>query len=126
MEDTTEKCIAVSLGRTISDILLTDDVLTINFVGGGSLILEDKGQECCENRHMSTDDSLDYYKGSELIAIRLESGPDTDEGYYVHEQQFLHVQTSKGFVTVVNHNEHNGYYGGFSIRASAVAGKPVL
>jgi len=126
-EDNTDKCIEACIGRRIVSIALVNDVLTLDFECGSSLVLEDKGQSCCEHRHMSTDDDINYYSGSTLLAIRLEDGPEAvDDGYIeVHEQQFLHVQTSKGFITVVNHNEHNGYYGGFCIRAS-VAGKPVL
>lgn len=36
----------------------------------------------------------------------------------MHEVQFLHVKTSKGSFAVSNHNEHNGYYGGFNVEAS--------
>jgi hypothetical protein len=35
----------------------------------------------------------------------------------VHETQFLIVDTTKGSFTIVNHNEHNGYYGGFGLVA---------
>lgn len=35
----------------------------------------------------------------------------------VHEVQFLVVHTDKGDLTMSSHNEHNGYYGGFSIEA---------
>jgi hypothetical protein len=38
----------------------------------------------------------------------LESGED-------HDIAFLLVQTSDGVFTMVNHNEHNGYYGGFLV-----------
>ena len=29
-----------------------------------------------------------------------------------HEVCFLEVGTDDGFITISNHNEHNGYYGG--------------
>ena len=35
----------------------------------------------------------------------------------VHEVQFLNIETSLGIITFETHNEHNGYYGGFYIKA---------
>jgi hypothetical protein len=42
----------------------------------------------------------------------------TGEYGEVHEQTFLKIRTNNGDATVVTHNEHNGYYGGFNISAS--------
>jgi hypothetical protein len=69
---------------------------------------------------MSSDDDLSHYVGATLVGVELKDGPE-EEGEYgeVHEIQFMEVQTSAGSFTVVSHNEHNGYYGGIAIRASA-------
>jgi hypothetical protein len=37
----------------------------------------------------------------------------------VHEVAFLEVTTDRGVFQMKNHNEHNGYYGGFLIRCLA-------
>lgn len=39
------------------------------------------------------------------------------------ESQFLMIRTSLGVFTVVNYNEHNGYYGGFALRATISQGE---
>jgi hypothetical protein len=35
-----------------------------------------------------------------------------------HELAFLKVSTNKDCITLETHNENNGYYGGFGIRAT--------
>ena len=66
----------------------------------------------------STADDLKQFVGAELLGAEIKpasgiEGPDGD----VHEIEFLDITTSKGVFQAANHNEHNGYYGGFSIRA---------
>jgi hypothetical protein len=84
-------------GRVISDIKMSDDVLKISMDDGNRIYLEDTGQSCCERRYMHGE-------------------RDTSDGD-CKDSQFLVITTSAGSFTVVNYNEHNGYYGGFSVEA---------
>jgi hypothetical protein len=104
-------------GKIIRDIKIDNERLTLTF-DDGALILTDNGQSCCEYRFMSTDDPIDYYKGLVFMGAEVADGPDEPNEWGEHETQFLIVNTALGSFTVVNHNEHNGYYGGFSIEAS--------
>lgn len=92
-----------------------NDRLRIGLEGGLTLVASDEGQSCCEHRYMSSDDDLGGHIGATLTGLELREGPDEPADYDVHEQQFLVVNTSAGSFTVANHNEHNGYYGGFHI-----------
>jgi len=107
------------LGKTISKVYVKDDAMRLEF-DEVLLVLQDEGQSCCEHRFMVCDDNLEHYKGAQLLEITIEDAhPDvTGEWGDVNEVQFMHVKTTKGSFTVSNHNQHNGYYGGFSIRAS--------
>jgi hypothetical protein len=113
--------VSAAIGKTIVGVVLDDkdDVLRFAFDDGSTLKLWDDGQSCCENRYMRTDDTLADYVGATLVGIELREAPDAADGCDAHEVQFLAVKTSKGEFVVSSHNEHNGYYGGFSIRASA-------
>jgi hypothetical protein len=106
-----------SLNKIIETVKLDGDDLVIQFTDSTKLIIWDGGQSCCESRYMTTDDDLSYYNGSTLLDLELKSVVHEDHDYDVHEIQFLDVKTSKGVFTMVNHNEHNGYYGGFYIQA---------
>jgi hypothetical protein len=106
-----KKITALSLGY--------DDALHFTFEDGYKMRLFDDGQSCCESRYMRTDDDLDWYVGSVLLGAEIREAPDiADDDSNVHEVQFLVVETDKGSFTLSSHNEHNGYYGGFSIRAA--------
>lgn len=106
-------------GKTIKEVILDNDsILHLRFDDGTALNIWDDGHSCCESRYMRTDDDLGYYSGAQLLEIKLEAGPDITGDIDEHEQLFLHVKTSKGSFTMSNHNEHNGYYGGFSMLAS--------
>ena len=113
-----------SLNQNIKSVTFEEgthgkNVLRFKLANETTLVIEDHVQSCCEYRHMSTDDELEYYSGATLLEFNLEDGPEGSTGCdAVHDQQFLHVKTSKGSFTVVNHNEHNGYYSGFYIVAS--------
>ena len=109
-----------SQNKTISSMYLnSEDELRIGLEDGTVLVLWDDGQSCCENRYMRTDDDLASFVGDIFLGIEILSGPEQHDGDYgyIHESQFLHVRTSGGTVVCSSHNEHNGYYGGFSIRA---------
>lgn len=102
----------------IASITLENDVLLFSFENGRSLQITDEGQSCCEHRYMSTDDELSSLIGAELVQVEVVSADDADDDHEVHEQTFLKIRTRNGDMTVVTHNEHNGYYGGFDIKAS--------
>lgn len=100
--------------RKIDGIVAEENHTSILF-DGMELMITDNGQLCCEQRYMSTDDDTTYHVGSLFMGIALgsveEDGGDGD----VHDIQFLDIYTTLGVISVANHNEHNGYYGGFDI-----------
>lgn len=103
-------------GKTIASAEIKDDRLRIGFSDGKVIEIWDDGQSCCESRYMTTDDDPASLVGHTLARIEAKDGPDS-EGEYgdCHEQVFVEVGTDKGFITIANHNEHNGYYGGFGL-----------
>ena len=110
-----------AVGKEISEMEIKDNELIIGFTDGKKIKIFDNGQSCCESRYMSTDDDLKYYVGAKLTGGELADGPEaTGEYGECHEQQFLKIETSKGVFTIVNHNEHNGYYGGFSVEVRGI------
>jgi hypothetical protein len=94
-----------------------EDTVCLSFTmdDGSRFKLMDDGQSCCERRWMSTDDDLAYYIGATLLGAEVREGNGTG-GKDVHDTEFLIVHTDLGDFTMTSHNEHNGYYGGFSIR----------
>lgn len=109
-----------AMGKTIAALTLgEDDALHFVFDDGSKVKLFDDGQSCCESRYMRTDDTLADYVGAKLLGATLKEAPSMPDKYGEHEVEFLEVQTDKGIFTMASHNEHNGYYGGFSIRAAA-------
>jgi len=107
-------------GRKIKTASLVDNKLVIEFTGkhetGKIIHVYDNGQSCCESRYMTTDDNLSDLRGGKLTEIKLKYAEDeTGEYGDVHEICFLEVSTDKGSVVFANHNEHNGYYGGFGL-----------
>ena len=109
-----------AVNKTISALELKDDELHFTFSDGTKIKLFDDGQSCCEHRYMTTDDDLSYYVGAVLMDAEVAEAPNQPDIYGDHEVQFLKVKTSKGVFTMESHNEHNGYYGGFLIRAASV------
>lgn len=109
---------AVSLGEPITHVAEADNVLVIG-LDSGSLRIWDDGQSCCESRYMMTDDQLHTFVGAKLVGLEMVAGPDLyDEVGDAHEQMFVKVETTAGTITLVTHNEHNGYYGGFDVRVA--------
>lgn len=109
---------AASLGRPITSVCVDcEDRLNIEFEGGGNLLIWDSGQSCCEHRYMTTDDDLASFVGAKLVDIEVLDGPSGEGNGDCHDTQFVRVNTTAGTVTVVTHNEHNGYYGGFEINS---------
>lgn len=110
------------IGKKITALRLgDDDALHFEFDDGYKMKLLDNGQSCCETRYMRTDDDLQAHVGSILRSAEVADGPSVEDEQYGadHETQFLKVDTTYGTFTMVSHNEHNGYYGGFSIEACA-------
>ncbi len=112
---------ALSATIPIKTVAIIENVLRFDFQDGSILRIWDDGQSCCESRYMRTDDNLDDFVGSTLLDFELADAPSPELGEYdeAHEIQFLRVKTDRGVLTVSNHNEHNGYYGGFWIVAES-------
>ena len=107
--------------RKIDDIVVEENHTSILF-DGMELVITDNGQSCCEQRYMSTDDDATYHVGSLFMGIALGSveedtgaRPDVCGDGDAHDIQFLDIYTTLGVISIANHNEHNGYYGGFDI-----------
>lgn len=110
-------------GKIIRTIKIEEDALVIAF-DDRTLVLQDEASYCCERRYMSTDDPLDYWEGLVFVGYRIVPGPRTGnrDDFECHDEQFLIVETFLGSFTVVNHNRHNGYYGGFDITERLITG----
>ncbi len=110
-----------AIGKTIQKVWLDEekDMLIFHFSDGTGMYLFDDGQSCCESRYMRTDDDLKAYSGARLLDLELKDGPSLADPKDIwdenHDTQFLDIITDKGTFQMVNHNEHNGYYGGFWI-----------
>jgi len=102
-----------AVGKQIRDLSLHDDRLHIYFEDGTGIQIYDDGQSCCEERYMHTDDELCDFVGSTFLGAELRGGPTESGDFEEKESQFLLLNTSAGTFTMVNYNEHNGYYGGF-------------
>lgn len=100
------------------------DSLIFTFSDGKKMRVFDGGQNCCESRYMKIDDDLTDYITGQFLGIEVKSADvadDDDEGSgNCHEVQFVDINTSRGTFTIVNHNEHNGYYGGFGLAAEEI------
>ncbi len=108
-------------GRMIINAEINDYRFRLTFADGVNIEIRDDAQSCCESRRMTTDDDITSLCGHTLVRIEAKEGP-TLEGEWdeEHEQVFVEVGTDKGFITIVNHNEHNGYYGGFELTVTKV------
>ena len=116
----TVEAVQAAMGKTITALSLTDDQLRFEFEDGSRLRMWDDGQSCCESRYMQTDDDLPYYIGAKFVDVEIRDGGSAESEYGdTHEIQFLVVTTDRGTFSMASHNEHNGFYGGFSITASA-------
>ncbi len=103
-------------GQKIMSAEINEDRLRLGLSPSGkSIEIWDNGQSCCESRYMTTDDDVKSLVGNTLARIESKPGVDTEGEYDCHETVFVEVGTDKGFITIVNHNEHNGYYGGFGL-----------
>lgn len=115
-EETVET-IKVMLNKKIANLQLKENVILVTIADVGTIEIWDDGQSCCENRYISSDDELRKVIGAKLLNIELKDAPNIADEYGTHEVQFLQLRTTKGIVTFETHNEHNGYYGGFYLKA---------
>lgn len=105
-------------GKKILRADFDNDKLIITFDDGVKVAISDYDQQCCETRYMRTDDDVSFLNGKILTGIEEK---EVHEGFiladdcYNPEIVFLEIQTNEGSITFANYNEHNGYYGGFSI-----------
>lgn len=113
----TVSSIALAKGKEIEKINIDNDCLVISFIDGSQIKLYDDGQSCCEHRYMNCDDDMSKLIGGKLVSFEILSADNNDAEDWCHEIQFLRVITDRGDMRVSNHNEHNGYYGGFAIVA---------
>jgi hypothetical protein len=114
--DETRTAVQNSLNKTISGVFITDDNLYINFTDDTALRIWDSGHNCCEHRYMVCDDDLKEYVGAKLTNVYSKPATYIDDDWGSrHETMFVDFETTNGVFTIVNHNAHNGYYGGFHI-----------
>ena len=118
-----------AVGKTIASLVIQkrdkdgdvwDDSILMHFTDGTGIRIWDDGQSCCEYRYMNCDDDLSYHVGAEFKGAEIRETEPEEDDYGVHEIEFLHLNTSKGVITVANHNEHNGYYGGFWVNIKPI------
>lgn len=108
-------------GLRIASLGITDDALTVRFEDGTGYQFEDMGQSCCEHRYMRSDDKPEEFVGATFMGAEIADAPDAPGQYGdEHEVQFLRVLTDRGPFVASSHNEHNGFYGGFAVRAKAL------
>lgn len=113
------------VGKTVQSARIVhsyvkDEELHITCDDGTVVRVVDDGQICCEYRYITCDDDLDCLIGGTLIDIMEKEVAIGEDEYHeneeYHEIAFVEIQTTKGCATIATHNEHNGYYGGFSLR----------
>lgn len=107
-------------GRVITSASLADERLRLGFSDGHAIEIFDDGQSCCESRYIRTDDDLTSLVGHTLRRIEAKDGPTEEDDWETHETCFVEIGTDVGFVTLTNHNEHNGYYGGFGLTIKGI------
>lgn len=110
-------------GRKILKAEFVDDKLSLYFENGKAIKIYDDGQSCCEDRYMRTDDDVQWLVGKVLKDMNIKEAPSqkTEGDYGDHEVQFFEIETNEGCITFSSHNEHNGYYGGFAIKAEEIS-----
>ena len=108
-----------AIGKIIKSISSNDNLI-LTFTDETGIRICDEGQSCCEHRYMHTDDEIQYYVGSKFLGCELRSAPNLPDEWGEHEVQFLLVNTDRGTFTMVSHNKHNGYYGGFAIEIRTI------
>lgn len=108
-----QRIVAAELAETGRDG--GDQKLVLTFEDGRKIAIWDAGQSCCESRYMTTDDNVSSLVGHTLQRIEAKEVPTAESDDDCHEQIFVEIGTDQGCITLVNHNEHNGWYGGFDL-----------
>ena len=104
------------IGQRIVAARFGKKALVLSLENGKRMSIRDRMQRCCEVRHISTDDDVSTLVGQRFRHVKARAVPNLkDEEDYVHEAAFVEVAGDLGFVTLVTHNEHNGYYSGFGL-----------
>lgn len=102
-------------GKEIAKAEISERALQLTFSDSIYIEIFDGNQSCCEHRYMTTDDDVRDLIGHKLVRIEAKAGPGVGDCKGQHETCFVEVATDVGFITIVNHNEHNGDYSGFCL-----------
>ncbi len=102
-------------GKKISGAVKTSDEFLIVFEDGSKIKILDDGQSCCESRYMTCEDDPNRLAGGILTSIETKEAMAPPGGDGEHEIVFVDIKTDKDTIQLATHNEHNGYYGGFSL-----------
>lgn len=118
--------IEAAIGKQITGLEVDEDACVISLASGERLRIWDDGQDCCERRYITCDDNVSGFDGARLVAIEARDvGPEQPPGDdAAHDVVFVVIETDRGAVTLCTHNEHNGYYGGFHLRAQLSPAAP--
>lgn len=109
---------AAAIGKQIRSVSLENDTLYIVMEDDTSVAISDEGQSCCEHRYATCDDDLSQFAGAVLLgAEEKEVSGNSEDDWSEHDIMFVDFITTAGRFQLASHNEHNGYYGGFSLYA---------
>jgi hypothetical protein len=115
-EDRIKEIINKVKDKVITKVDFDEAQLIIHFEDESFITVVDWGQSCCESRYITCDDDVNSIVGSKLMAIDLIDGSEQGDGiFHYHQYAFVDVKTDLTSIKLCTHNEHNGYYGGFSI-----------
>lgn len=109
-------------GKTIREASLIDNIFSLQFDDGVKITLTDEGQSCCEDRYITCDDNISDLHGDVLRTIEVSDGGSIETDYGDHEMAIVKIASDKSSITLTTHNEHNGYYGGFSLMITEHSG----
>jgi hypothetical protein len=107
-------------GRKITKVELKNNELHLSFEDGVTIMLWDAANSCCESRYMRTDDDPQILVGNVLTLIEERDTKDFDDANESHQAVFVEVKAGDSWITIANHVEHNGYYGGFGLSIQEV------
>ena len=99
----------------IKHVEIKENKLILHFESGRKRLIYDDIKPYDGVRYLSTDDDLSTIVGGKIISINTREG-SIDDYFDQHELLFVEIITTKGFLTIVNHNEHDGHYGGFNLQ----------
>jgi hypothetical protein len=101
------------------------NMIQVVFEDGSRLRIFDSGQDCCEHRYITSDDVGKYsprgHRMRDVVVRSLSSTENDCCGY--NDIQFIEITTSGVGFDFEIHNDHNGYYAGFSIEIEYIPGE---